>query len=99
MSNAETLRIMRLVYHNYSRKFVAENAGINKNYLCKLENGYLNITPYIIRKLAGFYNVNSVGITRLFRDMNNYDITKPDDYQKALIKISTFFLENKLTSN
>ncbi len=99
MSNAEALRMFRIAYYDYDKKDVAINSGISCDYLSKLEQGFRPITSNIIRKLAGFYNVGTVGLTRLFRELDIYDISKPKDYQKALIKISTFFLENQLTVN
>ena len=99
MSNAEALRMFRIAYHDYDKKDVAENSGISSDYLSKLERGYKHITPSVLWKLAGFYNVSTISLTRFFRELDIYDISKPKDYQRALIKISTFFLENQLAGN
>ena len=96
MSHAEALRMFRIAYHNCFRSEVADNSGINRDHLAKLERGFTPITPAVIRKLAGFYNVGCVPFTRLFNELDDYDITKPKDYQKDMVKISNFFINNQL---
>ena len=96
MSDAEVLKMLRIAYHNYERKDVANIIGVTTAYLNEVERGKKRISIGIIQRLAGLYNVTSLGLTRLFRELGSYDISKSDDYQKALMKILTFFSENKL---
>ncbi len=99
MSDAEVLKMLRIAYHNYERKDVANIIGVTTAYLNEVERGKKRISIGIIQRLAGLYNVTSLGLTRLFRELGSYDISKSDDYQKALMKILTFFSENKLAGN
>lgn len=99
MSDADVLKILRIAYHNYDKKTVAITIGVSREYLNEIERGKKPLTVSIIQKLAGLYNVSSVKLTRLFRELSDYDISKPADYQEALVKTSTFFLENQLTVN
>ena len=99
MSDAEALAMFRIGYYNCSKRCIAISCGFSQSYLDKLERGFLPVTVSVIRKLAGFYNVSSIKLTRFFRELAEYDLSKPVDYQKALAKISTFFVENRLDDN
>lgn len=96
MSYAEALQMLRIAFRNLSRADVAERSGLSHNYISRLERGFTPIGPSVIRKLAGCYNVGCVPLTRLLGNLDEYDISKPRDYQEALVKISNFFLENQL---
>ena len=68
-SYGEGLRLIR-VYHDKTRKEVAEGVGISENFLSELENNKKNLTLEKLESFATYYNTTPSGILNFLCQVN-----------------------------
>ena len=91
MTHGEVLRMFRIAT-NYSINGLSIQCELHPDTLSRLEHGKIKVTPRVIGVLADTYGIYSVSMTRMFRELSDYDIEKRADYEEALFKILNLIL-------